>query len=186
MPEPTRKLVGLAGMYDDPDALVRAAEQVRDAGWRKWDCHSPYPVHGLDAAMGLGPSPIPLVCLGVGFGGAVVAMLMQWWMSVIDYPVRIGGKPLFSWQAFVPITFELFVLHAALGTFVAMIIFCKLGRWYSPLYDAGIMAEVTTSRFAVILDARDSRFDEVKSRSLLEATGCEDIRPVFELEEEGQ
>lgn len=185
MVEPQRRLVGIAGLFDDPDALLRAAERVRDAGWKRWDCHTPYPVHGLDAAMGLKPSLVPTICIGAGFGGAAVAMLMQWWMSVVDYPVRIGGKPLFSWPAFVPIAFELFVLLAALATFGAMIHFCRLGRWHSPLHDSGIMEEVTTRRFGVVLDASDELFREDEARRLLEAAGCRDIRQVHEHVEEG-
>ena len=104
MPEPLRrKLVGYAGLFDDPNRLVEAAAKVRDAGWKQWDCHTPYPVHGLDRAMGLRPSPIPYICLAGGFAGAALAMWTQWWMSAVDYPVRIGGKPLFSWPAFTPI-----------------------------------------------------------------------------------
>jgi len=181
-----RKLVGIAGLFDDPDALIGAARRVRDAGYRKWDCHTPYPMHGLDAAMGLRPSPIPAIGLGAGFVGAGLAMLMQWWMSAVSFPVRIGGKPLFSWPAFVPITFELFVLLAALSTMVSIVLFCRLGRWHSPLHDSGIMAEVTTHRFAVVLEAGDRLFTERSARELLEASGCTDIRPVFEDEEEDE
>jgi hypothetical protein len=184
MPEPRRKVVGIAGLYDTADEIVHAAERVRDAGWRKWDCHTPYPVHGLDAAMGLKGSPIPVFCLLGGAAGAGIALLMQWWMSAVDYPVRIGGKPLFSWPAFIPITFELFVLHAALITFVAMLICCRLGIFHSPLHDSGIMAEVTGRRFAVVLDARDPKFRATDPRRLLEESGCTDIREVFENLEE--
>lgn len=180
MPEPTRKLAGMIGLFDDPDSLIAAAEKVRDAGYEKWDCHTPYPVHGLDDAMGLKPSPMAYVCLIAGGIGAVTAMLMQWWMSVVDYPVRIGGKPLFSWPAFVPITFEMFVLFAALATMGGMIIFCKLGTWHSPLHDSGVMVEVTTSRHGVVLGSDDAKFSEDAARELLASTGCQDIRPLYE------
>jgi hypothetical protein len=178
-----KNLVGMAGIVDDPDTLIHVARRVRDAGWRKWDCHTPYPVHGLDAAMGLPASPVAYLCLGAGFVGAGVALLLQWWTSVVDYPVRIGGKPLFSWPAFIPITFELFVLFAALATMGSILVFCKLGRWHSPLHDSGIMAEVTSHRFAVVLEAKDGLFTETSARRLLEESGCKDIRPVHEIEE---
>jgi hypothetical protein len=148
----SQKLVGMAGLFDDPDALLHAAEQVRDAGWKKWDCHTPYPVHGLDGAMGIRPSPIPYVCIGAGLFGAASAMLMQWWMSAVDFPVRIGG----------------------------------LGVWHSPLHDSGIMAEITSSRFAVVLDAADEHFQEDEARRLLAAAGSKDVRPVYENEEEDE
>ena len=182
----SRKLVGMVGLFDDATSLVHAAEKVRDKGYRKWDCHTPYPVHGLDRAMGLKSSPVPYVTLTAGFIGVGVALLMQWWMSAVDYPVRIGGKALFSWPAFVPITFELFVLFAALATMGSILFFCKQLRWHSPLHDSGIMKEVTTTRYAVVLSSDDPQFSEDKARELLAEGGCEDIRPLEEdVEEEG-
>lgn len=181
-----RRTVGMAGLFDDVNILVAAAEKVRDAGYTQWDCHTPYPVHGLDDAMGLKPSPLPYICLTAGFIGGGLGLFMQYWMSAVDYPVRIGGKPLFSWEAFVPITFEAFVLFAALATFGGMIKLCKLGKWASPLYNGGIMEQVTTTRMAVVLDATDPAFSEESARALLEETGCEDIQVVYELVENGE
>jgi len=180
------KTVGTVGLFDEPNELVRAAAAVRDAGFSKWDCHTPYPVHGLDRAMGIKTSPIGIICLASGFVGIGVAVLMQWWMSAVDYPVRIGGKPMFSWPAFVPITFEMFVLFAALATMGSMLWFTKLGRWHSPLHDTGVMHEVTSNRFAVVLEAKDEKYSEEKATQLLTEAGCTDIRPlVEEIEEEG-
>ena len=179
-----RKQVGMVGLFDDATSLVRAAEKVRDKGYRKWDCHTPYPVHGLDRAMGLKTSPVPYITLTAGFIGVGVALLMQWWMSAVDYPVRIGGKPLFSWPAFVPITFELFVLFAACATMGSIFFFCKLFRWHSPLHDSGVMKDVTTTRFAVVLGADDPQYSEDRAKGLLEESGCEDIRALYENVEE--
>ncbi len=174
-----KEVVGLAGMFDDPNALIHAAETVRDAGYKKWDCHTPYPVHGLDAAMGLGESFLPYIVLAGGFTGIAAALGMQGWMSAIDYQVVIGGKELFSWPAFVPITFELFVLFSGFTITACFIIFCKLWRWNHPLHDNNIMAEVTCDRYAVVLEAGDDKFSEDKARSLLEKAGCSDIRTLF-------
>jgi len=112
----TKKIVGMAGLFDDTNALIRAAKRVRDEGYTQWDCHTPYPVHGLDQAMGLKPSPLPYICLGSGFVGAALALGMQGWMSAVDFRVVVGGKEFFSWPAFVPVTFELFVLFSLLIT----------------------------------------------------------------------
>lgn len=183
MSESRRRAVGTVGLYDDADTLVRAAQRVRDAGFKEWDCHTPYPVHGLDRAMGLGPSPVAYVTIGVGLAGLAVAILMQGWTSMIAYPIHIGGKPLWSGPAFVPIMFELFVLFAASSTLVAVVVFCRLGRWHSPLHDSGVMAEVTSRRFALVLAAADPHYSEAQARSLLEASGCTDIRPLVEIEE---
>lgn len=184
MPEPKHQTVGMVGLYDDPDALVHAAEKVRDAGYRRWDCHTPYPVHRLDDAMGLKSSGVPYVTITAGFIGLATAMLLTGGLSIWQYPIRIGGKALFSWQAFMPIYFELFVLFAAVATMGSVIVFCKLLRWHSPLHDSDVMKEITRDRFAVVLDAADTNYSEDKARSLLESTGCRDIRPLVELEEE--
>lgn len=184
MSEAKTRPVGLIGLYDRPEQLLEAAARVRDAGWTSWDCHTPYAVHGLDQAMGLKESRIPWLTLTAGFAGVGLALLMQWWMSAIDYPVRIGGKPLFSWPAFVPITFEIFVLMAALATFGAVVVFGRLGRWHSPLHDSDVMAEVVTNRFGLVLSAEDPNYREEAARSLLASTGCDDIRPLVERVEE--
>ena len=177
------KVVGIVGLYEDPDTLVRAAATIRDAGYTRWDCHTPFPVHGLDRAMGLKSSPIPALAIAAGFGGLLAAVALTGGLNAIQYPIRIAGKPMFSWQAFVPIYFELFVLFAALAIMVSLFVFCRLGRWHSPLHDSQIMREVTGHRFAVVLDAADRTYSEPKARALLEATGCRDIRPLLELEE---
>ena len=174
------KLVGMAGLYDDVNALMGAAVKVRDSGYRRWDCHTPYPVHGLDGAMGLKASPLPYICITCGLIGACLGMLMQGWMNAQDYTINIGGKAFFGWPAFVPITFEVFVLCASLSITGSLIFFCRLWRWHSPLYDAGVMGEVTRDRFAVVLEANDKRFNETEARALLEETGCQDIRPLYE------
>lgn len=184
MAEPRKTQVGLVGLYDDPTALVKAAGMVRDAGYHRWDCHTPYPVHGLDKAMGLRPSPVPFVAIGAAFCGLITAFLLTGGLSVLHYPIRIGGKPLFSWQAFVPIYFELFVLFAALATMGSVLWFCRLGRWYSPLHDSDIMRHVTCDRFAIVLEGGDEKYSESAARTLLEKTGCRDIRPLVEAEEE--
>jgi len=176
----TQKLAGMVGLFDSPDDLVRAATTVREAGYRKWDCHSPYPVHGLSRAMGLRMSPIAFLGLGAGFTGGAAAMLMQWWMSAVDYPVVIGGKPLFSWPAFIVLTFELFVLATAIATVTYLVLFCKLGKWHSPLHDSDIMKEVTSDRFAVVIDSKDALFSDETAEHLLKETGCKDIRPLYE------
>ena len=178
--------VGVVGLFDEPQALVAAAERVRDDGWTVWDCHTPFPVHGLDQAMGVRPSRLPALAITVGVIGAAVGLGMQWWMSAVDYPVRIGGKPLFSWPAFLPITFEFFVLFTALATTLLATRFCKLWRWHSPLHDTGIAHEVTTTRFALVLSAEDERYEAASAIALLAQAGCEDVRPLMEDADDGR
>ncbi len=175
-----KTVVGTIGLFDEPDGLVRAAEEVAAAGYRHWDCHTPYPVHGLDAAMRLSHSPMPYVTLTAGFIGLAAAIALTGGLSVYHYPIRIGGKALFSWQAFVPIFFELFVLFAATATLIGVIVMCRLGRWHSALHDTGVMHAVTGSRFAIVIEGRDEKYDAEEARLLLEGAGCRDIRPLLE------
>jgi hypothetical protein len=128
--------------------------------------------------MGLKTSPIPVITLLAGFGGAGLGFFFMWWTSVVDYPVLVGGKPLNSWPAFIPATFEFFVLFAALATFACVLFFCRLFRWHSPLHDAGVMHDVTTTRFGIVLQAADERFSWAAAESLLAEAGCRDIRPL--------
>ena len=123
MSDPGQRVIGVVGLYDDPDVLVRAAEAVRDAGFTRWDCHTPFPVHGLDRAMGLKASPIPILAIAAAFVGLAVAIALTGGLNAIHYPIRIAGKPMFSWQAFVPIYFELFVLFAALSIMGMLFLF---------------------------------------------------------------
>ena len=185
MSKPTEKVVGLVGLFDDPDTLLRAAEGVREAGYRKWDCHTPFPVHGLDRAMGLRASRVPTLALRAGFIGLLVAIALTGGLNAIHYPIRIAGKPMFSWQAFVPIYFELFVLFAALSIMGLLFVFCRLGRWHSPLHDSDVMKEITSNRFAIVLEAADEVFSDVDGRALLEEAGCRDVRPLVEHEQDG-
>lgn len=178
MPDASRELLGVVGICDDPAVLERAAEKCRDAGWKHWDCHTPYPVHGLEKAMGVGDSLIPYLTVSAGLFGLAFSKVMQWYMSDFDFPLMVGGKPLFSLPAFVPVTFELFVLFAALTTFGAILVFCRLGRWNSPLHEAGVMADATGTRFVVFLDASDELFSETETPAFLKEAGCEDVRVV--------
>ncbi len=180
MIESGQKKVGLVGMFDDPNTLIAAAKKVRDSGHRAWDCHTPYPVHGLEQAMGLKDSPIPTITIIAAFTGFVSAVVLTGGLNAVHYPLRVGGKPLFSWQAFVPIYFELFILFAALATLVSVVVYCKLLRWHSPLHDSGLMKEVTGDRLAIVLESADEEYIEQTCRPLLEAAGCTDIRHLFE------
>ena len=184
MSKSREKVVGVVGLYDDPSSLLRAAEGVRDAGFTRWDCHTPFPVHGLDRAMGLKSSPLPTLALTAGLIGVLAAFALTGGLNALHYPIRIAGKPMLSWQAFVPIYFELFVLFSALAIMGSLFVFCGLGRWHSPLHDSGVMSEVTGARFAIVLGADDRMYSQADAKTLLEATGCRDIRPLVQFEEE--
>jgi hypothetical protein len=180
------KQVGMVGFVDTPDALLEAATTVRKAGYEFWDCHTPYPVHGLDDAMGLDESPLPYLTIGAGLTGCVLMALFIYFTSVYNYPVRIGGKELWSWPAFVPILFEAFVLFAAITTFKSVILFCRLGRWAHPLHDTGVMKDITCNRFAVVLESKDPQFEAADPEALLKMAGCCDIQPLVQHVDNGE
>jgi hypothetical protein len=128
---------------------------VRDAGFTRWDSHVPFPVHGLDRAMGVGPSRVPWIVLVMGLSGAAGGFLLQAWVSVGAYPLVISGKPLLSWPAVIPITFELGVLCGALGALLGMLALNQLPQLYSSLFRSRRFEKVTDDSFFISIEAAD-------------------------------
>ncbi len=172
---------GLLAEFDSTAGLMRACETVRDAGYRRWDAHSPFPVHGLDAAMGLTPSKVPWIVLVCGLGGAIGGMALQWYTSAVEYPLVISGKPMFSWQAFVPVTFELGVLGGALGAVLGMLGLNQLPTLHHPLFNSTRFERVTDDRFFISIEARDPKFDMNATRALLEKAGAAAVETIANL-----
>jgi hypothetical protein len=165
------KRFGLLAEFDTPGALLHAAEAVRDAGYKKWDCYSPFPVHGLDRAMGLRDTRLPWVVLAAGATGAGAAVLMQWWMNAKNYPYLISGKPMFSLPANIPITFEVTVLFASLTAVAAMFIFNGLPTFYHPTFNSWRFKRVTDDKFFIAIETADPRFDSGRTEELLKSLG---------------
>lgn len=165
------RLAGLLIEFEKVDDLVRAAQKVRDAGFRRWDCHSPFPVHGLDRAMGIRYTKLPIFILCCGMTGLAFALWMQWWMNAIDYPYLISGKPAWSIPANIPVIFELTVLFSALGTFFGLLAFNQLPEWNHPTLASDRFRRVTDDRFFISLEAQDPRFDREKTRVFADALG---------------
>lgn len=174
------RLHGLLAEYESPAALKKAAEKVRNAGFRDWDTFSPFPVHGIDAAMGIKPTILPWLVLGGGLTGCAVALGFQWWANGVDYPFLISGKPFWSVPANIPITFELTVLFSALTAVFGMLGLNKLPLPAHPLDSKKRFDRVTDDRFYVLVQASDPVFDEKESRVLLESTGAVGIEEVPE------
>lgn len=149
----------LLAEYDSPNALILAARGMRDAGYTSWDAHSPFPVHGLDKAMGLKTSLVPIVVLVLGLGGAAAGMLLQWWVSAVEYPLLVSGKPMFSWPAFIPITFECGVLGGALGAVFGFLAFAKLPRHHHPLFASQRFERFSDDRFFLSVESSDPHWD---------------------------
>ena len=169
------RLFGVLGEFENTGELLDAARAVREAGYQRWDCHSPFPVHGLDRAMGLRDTRLPWVVLFAGMTGTAVALLMQWWMNAVDYPIVISGKPLFSLPANIPVAFELTVLFAAVSAFAAMFVFNDLPKFYHPALRSKRFRQVTTDRFFVIVEASDPRFDAQRVEQLLRSLGSRHV-----------
>jgi hypothetical protein len=174
------KLFGVMAEFESAGQLLEAARAVRDEGYERWDCHSPFPVHGLDRAMGLRDTRLPWIVLFAGMAGTGVAILMQWWMNAVDYPLVISGKPLFSLAANIPVAFELTVLFAAVSAFAAMFLFNDLPKFYHPAFRSKRFRQVTTDRFFVIIEASDPRFDAERAEQLLRSLGSTHVERLEE------
>lgn len=164
------ELHGILAEYDTPDQLISAATKVREAGFEKWDTYSPFPVHGIDQAMGIKMTVLPWLTLGAGLTGLFTAITMQWWMNAYDYPWLISGKPIWSIPANVPIMFELTVLFSAITTLVGMLMLNGLPHPSHPLDLVKRFARVTDDKFFLLIQAADPKFDEQDTRQLVEAT----------------
>jgi len=169
---------GLLAQFPSPTSLYRACEQVRDAGYRVWDAHSPFPVHGLERAMGLRPSRLPWIVLIMALTGMGGAFLLQSWVHAVDYPLVISGKPFLSWQAFVPVTFEATILFGALGAVFGMLHLNRLPRHYHSLFRSERFECVTDDGFFISIETADPRYDEQKTRDLLLQIGATHIELV--------
>jgi mono/diheme cytochrome c family protein len=174
------ELHGILAEYDTPDQLVSASKQVRDAGFEKWDTYTPFPVHGIDAAMGIKMTVLPWITLCAGLTGLGTAILMQWWMNAYDYPWLISGKPIWSIPANVPIMFELTVLFSAITTLVGMLMLNGLPHPSHPLDLVKRFGRVTDDKFFLLVQAADAKFDEQDTRALIDGTHPVAVENVLE------
>lgn len=166
---------GLLAEFDTPQALYKACERVRDEGFEHWDAYSPFPVHGLDKAMGLKPSVLPWIVLVMGLTGAGLGMLLQSWVAMEAYPLVISAKPFFSWPAFVPVTFELGVLFASFGAVFGMFHLNRIPRFHHPVFGSDRFERATDDKFFIAIEAADPRFDARKTKKFLKGLGAAHI-----------
>jgi hypothetical protein len=176
----SKSLYGILAEFKNPKALVDASKKVVEAGYDKFDTYTPYPIHGIDKAMELPKSKLGYIVFGhalLGFSGAIA---MMYWMSVIDYPLNISGKPFFNAPAWVPITFELTVLLSAFGAVFGMFFLNGLPRLNNPLFEVERFKKATDDGFFVCIEAKDSKFQEDLVRQLFEEAGATHIEEVYE------
>jgi mono/diheme cytochrome c family protein len=165
-------LHGLVAYYADVDSLLGAVRRVREAGYKRFDAHSPFPVHGIDPVMGIRPTILPWLVLGAGLTGCAGALLMQWWTNGRDYAFLISGKPLFGLPAAIPVTFEVIILMSAFMTFFGMLALNKLPLFSNPLLRTKGFGRVTADRFAISIEAADACFEADATRELLQSTSA--------------
>ena len=170
-----QKLFGALAEFANPAELFHACEKVRDAGFSVWDAHTPFAVHNLDRAMGLGPSRVPWICLVAGLSGAAGGFLLQCWVSMDASPLIISAKPLMSWQAFVPVTFELGVLCAAAGAVLGMLYVNGLPRLHNPIFESKRFEGASDDRFFISIEAEDPKFDRDSTARFLEGRGASHV-----------
>ena len=164
-------IYGLMAEFDAPEALLEAARRSFAEGYRRMDAYSPFPIDGLAEAIGFHKTRIPMIVLIGGIIGCIGGFYLQYWASVIDYPLNIGGRPLNSWPSFIPVTFELTILLAALSAVLGLLALNGLPMPYHPVFNVERFQLATRNRFFLCIEARDPKFDPDSTRRFLESVG---------------
>ena len=169
---------GVLGEFDSAEQLIDAARTAREAGYERMDAYSPFPVEGLADALGARRTRLPLVVLLGGVAGGVLGYLMQWYCAAVSYPLNIGGRPPLTWQGFVPVTFELTILGAALAAVLGMLALNGLPRPYHPLFNVPEFSLASQNRFFLCIEARDKQFDLGQASGFLHQIGATRVTTV--------
>jgi hypothetical protein len=178
----------LLAEFDTPGEVLHAAEALRDAGYKDFDSHTPFPIHGMDAAMGLGDSKLGLIVFPIGLLGTTLGFAMMHWMNNIDYPIIIGGKPasIASLPSMIPIMFELTVLLSAFATVFGMLGLNKLPRHHHPIFNSERFASFSNDKFFISVESTDPKWSVDKTRKLFEGLHAKHIELVYDDEEGGE
>ncbi len=166
---------GLIATFDSTSAVYHAAEKVRDAGYKKWDCITPLPIHGMDKAMGMRRSIVPRISLCGGLTGFCTGMSLIWYTDAFDYPVIVGGKPFFSPLFAFPVSYELTILFTAFATIIGMFVLNGLPQHYHPVLKYKDIRRGTDDLFFIVIEAEDPLFNAAETRALLGRAGGRNI-----------
>ena len=174
--ESGNRVHGLIAEYATSAEAYHAAEQIRDAGYKKWDLHTPFPIHGIEEAMGIKKTILPYIVMKFALGGAAFGFLLQYWITAVDFTgFTVQGKPYGAWEPLLMIVFELGVLHAAFASLIGMLMLNGLPRWNHPLFSSDRFLGTSQGRLIIGIEAIDPSFDPEATRELLEKTGGKDI-----------
>jgi len=171
-------LYGIMAEFDKPTDLVAAARRTYEAGYRRINGYSPYPIEELSEAIGFTRTSLPLIVLVGGILGGLGGFFMQYWMAVIDYPLNVGGKPFNSWPAFIPITFECTVLVASFAAVLGMLVLNKLPQPYHPVFNAPNFALATRDKFFLVIEANDPKFKHGEATQFMKTLGAMGVNDV--------
>ncbi|MCC5806325.1 MAG: DUF3341 domain-containing protein [Opitutales bacterium] len=179
-----RKPYGMLALFDSAPGIYEAARTVREAGYSRWDALTPFPVHGLDGAMGLGRSKVPVFVFIGGVIGFFVGMWLAWWMGYYNYPLIVGGKPYFSPIFPFPVAYELTILLAAFGALGGMFVCNRLPMHNHPVFNYEKFRHLTDDMFAVVIEAEDPLYDAEGTRTFLEELGPVEVTALYDDEED--
>src|SRR5437762_4386535 len=171
-------IYGVVGEFETPEKLIHAVEKVREAGYRRFEAYSPFPVEGLSQAMGLKRNLVPLITLIGGLTGGIGGFGFQYWVAAITYPLNIGGRPFNSWPAFIPVTFELTILGASLAAVFGMLALNKLPQPHHPVFNVRRFSPASTDRSFICIDARAPKFDRERAHLLLLSVKAAEVTDV--------
>jgi len=178
MSERRSQLFGVMGEFLTPEDLLAATRKAREAGYKHVEAYTPFPVEGLSEAVGFKWTAVPLLTLMGGLGGGLTGFGLQYWVAAITYPINIGGRPLNSWPAFIPVTFELTVLGASIFAVFGMLALNKLPQPYHPVFNVERFAQASTDKFFLCIEARDPKFDLAETSRFLQSLHAEHVNEV--------
>jgi Protein of unknown function (DUF3341) len=173
-----KPIYGLMAEFDNPTSLVNAARAAREKGYRKLDAYSPFPIEELSDALHLHRNKLPLIVLCGGILGGLTGFLLQYYVTVIDFPINIGGRPLDSWPSYIVITFELTILFGAISAVLGLLALCGLPMPYHPAFNVPRFALASRNRFFLCIEANDPLFEREQTSQFLEGLEPREVSEV--------
>jgi hypothetical protein len=171
---------GLAATFNSAKDLYNAAGKIREEGFTSWECYTPFPIHGLDAQMGVGRSKVPCFTLAGGITGFITGMLIVWYMNAYDYPLIVGGKPYFSPIYPFPVFYELTILFAAFGTLFGMFFLNRLPQHNHPVFEHPHFGRTGDDKFVIVIEVEDPKFDDDETEDFLKNVGGKSVTMIKE------